>query len=200
MTAFALVARFASSLDASEETTTNGIARLRPKSELSSDCFGFPQENFHRNNCIKCTHGTSPAIPVSVGDAAIDFTLHDLADIPHTLSHMLQDKPVVLIWGMYTCPAYQVRHTLQPAQPSRRGARRALPSFLREGPARAVRSRRWRRARGPGRTCGGLAAASLPPCCGAPPVFGRPLTPSSPLRARLSPTSRFAGYGHDVPV
>lgn len=114
MTAFALVARFASSLDASEETSTNGIARLRPKSELSTDCFGFPQENFHRNNCIKCTHGTSPAIPVSVGDAAIDFTLHDLAGIPHTLSHMLQEKPVVLIWGMYTCPAYQGMGTTYP--------------------------------------------------------------------------------------
>ena len=141
MTAFALVARFASSLDASEETSTNGIARLRPKSELSTDCFGFPQENFHRNNCIKCTHGTSPAIPVSVGDAAIDFTLHDLAGIPHTLSHMLQEKPVVLIWGMYTCPAYQVRHARPSHPPAPRAARRALPRTP-EGGAGARRRRR----------------------------------------------------------
>ncbi len=198
MTAFALVARFASSLDASEETSTNGIARLRPKSELSTDCFGFPQENFHRNNCIKCTHGTSPAIPVSVGDAAIDFTLHDLAGIPHTLSHMLQEKPVVLIWGMYTCPAYQVRHA-RPSHPSRAPqcrAARAPPELLREGrrPARAVCRPPRPLGAAPGRACGG---PHRPP----PSRFARSLVSVvlslPPLR---DSAPRFAGYGHDVPV
>mmetsp|Transcript_7615 Transcript_7615/g.9906 ORF Transcript_7615/g.9906 Transcript_7615/m.9906 type:complete len:231 (+) Transcript_7615:323-1015(+) len=38
---------------------------------------------------------------------AIDFSLHDLSGKPYSLSELLEEKPVVLIWGMYTCPAYQ---------------------------------------------------------------------------------------------
>jgi peroxiredoxin len=43
------------------------------------------------------------------GDAAIDFELRDIEGRAYRLSELLKDKPVVMIWGMYTCPAFQVR-------------------------------------------------------------------------------------------
>jgi hypothetical protein len=101
MMALAVVTSFASSAD-------SPAAKLRPQTEQTSDCYDFPQKNFHRDNCVKATYGASPAIPMGEGEAAIDFTLHDLAGTPHTLSHMLESKPVLLVWGMWTCPAYQV--------------------------------------------------------------------------------------------
>lgn len=101
MMALAVVTSFASSAD-------SPAAKLRPQTEQTSDCYDFPQKNFHRDNCVKAKYGASPAIPMGEGEAAIDFTLHDLAGTPHTLSHMLESKPVLLVWGMWTCPAYQV--------------------------------------------------------------------------------------------
>lgn len=44
---------------------------------------------------------------VSAGDTAIDFTLPDIDGNLVTLSTLLSEKPVVLIWGMHTCPAFQ---------------------------------------------------------------------------------------------
>ncbi|CAM9479034.1 unnamed protein product [Choristocarpus tenellus] len=81
---------------------------LRPQSELQSNCFNFPEDNFSPSNCVKCEYGTSPYFPLRVGDRAIDFTLHDLTGQPWNLAEALSEgKPVVLIWGMFTCPAYQ---------------------------------------------------------------------------------------------
>lgn len=82
---------------------------LQPESELTHSCFGFPAKNFNRANCVKSAHGSSPhtAGGLAVGDAAYDFTLSDLAGASHTLSDLLAAKPVVLVWGMWTCPAYQ---------------------------------------------------------------------------------------------
>lgn len=47
---------------------------------------------------------------MDTGDTAIDFTLHDLAGTAWNLKHALEKgngKPVILIMGMATCPAYQ---------------------------------------------------------------------------------------------
>ena len=84
-------------------------AELHPESDLSTECFNFPEKNFNRKNCIKDTYGTSPytAGGLVEGDMAFDFTLYDLNGDSHTLSKMLEEKPVVLIWGMYTCPAFE---------------------------------------------------------------------------------------------
>lgn len=91
-------------------------ASLRDESELTNSCFGFPQMTFHRKNCVKDTHGASPytAGGLSVGDSAYDFTLKDIDGNPHKLSNLIAQKPVVLIWGMYTCPAYQGLGTSAP--------------------------------------------------------------------------------------
>lgn len=38
--------------------------------------------------------------------SAIDFTLSDPDGKDYTLSTLLKTKPVLMIWGHYTCPAY----------------------------------------------------------------------------------------------
>lgn len=89
-----------------------GLARaeLRPQSDLTSDCYNFPKNNFDAYNSIKGVYGTSPHMPLETGADAIDFTLHDLQGNSWNLGEQLkagEGKPVVLIWGMSTCPAYQ---------------------------------------------------------------------------------------------
>jgi hypothetical protein len=83
------------------------LSKLKAESELSTDCYGFPQRSFSRQNCVKCTYGTSPHVPVSVGDGVTDFTLPNIDGTYTTLSDVLVEKPVVLVWGMWTCPAFQ---------------------------------------------------------------------------------------------
>jgi hypothetical protein len=82
---------------------------LQAESELTHSCFNFPVKNFNRANCVKSAYGASPhtAGGLAEGDSAFDFTLSDLSGTSHTLSALLKDKPVVLVWGMWTCPAYQ---------------------------------------------------------------------------------------------
>jgi len=108
--AFRLVAAFALLSAATS-------VELKDSSELTHNCFDFPTTNFNRENCIKCTYGKSPrtAGGLAVDDSAIDFTLYDLDGTGHTLSTILESgKPVVMIWGMWTCPAYQGLGTSYP--------------------------------------------------------------------------------------
>lgn len=83
---------------------------LRPESELSSNCFNFPQRNFDVRNCIRGINGgNTPYLPMDSGVDAIDFTLHDMRGQRWNLGDTLKEKglPVVIIWGMFTCPAFQ---------------------------------------------------------------------------------------------
>eukprot|EP00904_Undaria_pinnatifida_P008240 jgi/Undpi1/4546/HiC_scaffold_18.g07900.m1 len=83
---------------------------LRPQSELTSNCFNFPEDDFDRANCIAAINdGNTPYLPMSVGDDAIDFTLHDLDGEAWNLGETLEatEMPVVMIWGMLTCPGFQ---------------------------------------------------------------------------------------------
>lgn len=90
-------------------------AELQPQSELSSNCFNFPANNFDPTNSIRGTYGTTPYFPIKVGDDAIDFTLHDIDGQPWNLAQALADGlPVVMIWGMFTCPAWQGMGTSPP--------------------------------------------------------------------------------------
>lgn len=95
---------------------SSAMADLQPASELSNNCFDFPTTSFNRENCVKCTYGTSPQTggALDVGDSAIDFTLYDVDGEEYTLSTMIAEKPVVLVWGMWTCPAYQGMGTSYP--------------------------------------------------------------------------------------
>ena len=85
-------------------------AILRPMYELETNCYNFPEEKFDRHNNVRFYHGSSPYLPVAQGERAIDFSLYDVHGVKHTLSEILlhnRGKPVVLLFGMYTCPAFQ---------------------------------------------------------------------------------------------
>ena len=83
---------------------------LRPESDLSSNCFNFPEDMFTRDSCIiAINNGNTPYLPMTAGDYAIDFTLHDLDGERWNLGETLRAtaKPVVMVWGMLTCPGFQ---------------------------------------------------------------------------------------------
>lgn len=80
---------------------------LRNESELTTHCYNFPAKDFGKVNNVKTVHGSSPALILKVGDLAIDFTVPTSAGELINLATLLSEKPVVLIWGHYTCPAWQ---------------------------------------------------------------------------------------------
>lgn len=80
---------------------------LRDSSELTSHCYHFPSQDFGKDNSVKSMYGSSPHLLVSVGDLAIDFTLPKVDGTLVTLSDLLKDKAVLIVWGHYTCPAFQ---------------------------------------------------------------------------------------------
>ncbi|CAN0374315.1 unnamed protein product, partial [Hapterophycus canaliculatus] len=78
--------------------------------ELVTNCFNFPEDAFGYGNSVKSTYGASPHLMRDLGDLAVDFTLHDTDGTPWNLGSALEageGKPVVIIIGMSTCPAYQ---------------------------------------------------------------------------------------------
>lgn len=85
-------------------------AELLPQTELVTNCFNFPEDEFGYGNSVKNTYGSSPHLMRDVGASAVDFTLHDTDGTPWNLGDSLEageGKPVVLVFGMSTCPAYQ---------------------------------------------------------------------------------------------
>lgn len=87
-----------------------GQQKLRPASELVSNCYNFPKESFDSFNNVKATYKSSPHLVMETGSPAIDFTLHDIDGNEWNLRQALQNgngKPVAIIWGMSTCPAYE---------------------------------------------------------------------------------------------
>ncbi|CAM9701828.1 unnamed protein product [Ectocarpus sp. 4 AP-2014] len=92
-------------------------AELRPESDLTSNCFDFPANNFDRENSIKAVNGgNAPYLPLTVGGDAVDFTLHDLEGRRWNLGETLERTglPVVMVWGMFTCPGFQGYGTYPP--------------------------------------------------------------------------------------
>lgn len=92
-------------------------ADLRPQADLTSNCFNFPERNFDRGSSIMAVNGgKTPYLPLETGSDAIDFTLHDLAGDPWSLRGALEEPglPVVMVFGMWTCPAFQGYGTSPP--------------------------------------------------------------------------------------
>lgn len=83
-------------------------SRLRPSTELVSARYGWPQVDFSPQNSVIGEFGTEPYLSLRAGDSAVDFCLEDEHGQPCQLSELLQARPVVLTFGMVTCPAYQV--------------------------------------------------------------------------------------------
>lgn len=83
---------------------------LLPETELSTNCYNFPEDNFGRHNSVKNSYGSSPHLMLEVGAPAVDFTLHDIDGTRWNLGEVLEaggGKPVILIFGMLSCPAYE---------------------------------------------------------------------------------------------
>jgi len=88
-------------------------SRLRPETELQGRQFGWPEHDFALDNCVRAEFGVEPWIHLLAGDAAVDFTLEDIRGGTVRLGDLLRERPVVLTYGMYSCPAYQISKTAE---------------------------------------------------------------------------------------
>ncbi len=78
-----------------------GVAGMSVQSDgLATQCLTFP---------VTATNFVRRSVKVALGDAAPDFTLKDIDGNEHTLSTLLEEKPVMMQTGSYTCPAYENR-------------------------------------------------------------------------------------------
>lgn len=84
----------AANVSCNEPGTTN---TLLPDSALVSGCYNWPNQPSSQNNN---TGGLR--ISVKAGEPAIDFTLKDINGKSHTLSALLETKPVLMVFGSYT--------------------------------------------------------------------------------------------------
>jgi len=76
-------------------------------SKLIGKCFNFPDSDFALDNSVNAYYPNDPTPLLPRGGFAVDFVLPDLDDETHQLRELLRTKPVVLIYGMATCPAFQ---------------------------------------------------------------------------------------------
>lgn len=78
---------------------------LRLESELTSNCFDFPRQNFDPQHSVQGVHGVTPYMLLEAGADAIDFTLHDLDGQAWRLSAAMEKGlPVILIWACSHVP------------------------------------------------------------------------------------------------
>ena len=73
-------------------------SELRPASKLEHNCYDPP---------YKASNHASVKVNGKRDQPATDFTLKDLDGKSTTLSDLLDDKPVLLVGGSYTCPRFQ---------------------------------------------------------------------------------------------
>jgi hypothetical protein len=62
---------------------------------LQSNCFNWPAEEFTADN-----HAQVQAM--AEGSLAVEFTLRDVDGVAYTLSDLLSEKPVLMVFGAYT--------------------------------------------------------------------------------------------------
>jgi hypothetical protein len=86
-------------------------SNLRSPDELTSTCYQFPERDFGKANNVRAMYGSSPKLIMNVGDVAIDFTLPSVYGEAINLGTLLEKKAAVLIWGHWTCPAFQGFHS-----------------------------------------------------------------------------------------
>lgn len=69
---------------------------LLAESLLTSGCLDWPETEFTpERHAVLETYGP-------VGERAIDFTLKDVAGVTHSLSSLLETRPVLLVLGSFT--------------------------------------------------------------------------------------------------
>jgi len=69
---------------------------LRAESELTTGCYEWPTPD------LKLPDAVGYAMPLAVGDRAIEFTLADTDGATHKLSRMLETRPVLVVFGAFT--------------------------------------------------------------------------------------------------
>jgi hypothetical protein len=84
---------------------------LRSSDELITSCYEFPEKDFGKANNVRSTYGSSPKLMLDVGDVAVNFTLRSVYNEVVNLGSLLEKRAVVLIWGHWTCPAFQGFHS-----------------------------------------------------------------------------------------
>ncbi len=72
---------------------------------LVTNCFNFPAVPFSKTNSV--VDGQEWNTRLVAGQRAVDFTLKDTAGQSHTLSKLLENGPVWLQTGSYSCPVYE---------------------------------------------------------------------------------------------
>lgn len=77
---------------------------LQGEHSLLTDCFGWPEASFSPENSVLSLYGQQPYLTRRTGDPAVDFTMKTIDGEVVNLKALLSTKPVVMIFGMYTCP------------------------------------------------------------------------------------------------
>jgi hypothetical protein len=72
-------------------------SELRAETDLSAGCFSWPDQVFTPSN----NAGTAQ-FGATAGEAAIDFTLKQPDGTKHSLSELLETKPVLMVFGSFT--------------------------------------------------------------------------------------------------
>ena len=80
---------------------------LRSEENLQSNCYNFPKDDFSNANCITQKYGFTPKVVAVESSEAVDFSLKTPTGELVSLSKVLADSPVLLLWGMATCPAFR---------------------------------------------------------------------------------------------
>jgi len=78
---------FAGTIDCGGGTVLSG--------ELESGCFNWPAEEFSTDNHAQVQ-------TIAEGSLAVEFTLKDVDGTAYTLSDLLAEKPVLMVFGAYT--------------------------------------------------------------------------------------------------
>lgn len=86
---------------AADEPVAEPGLRLRPESDLTRACHGWPSRRVNRRNHAQV------GLFLKEGEPAIDFTLRTPDGEPVHLAELLQTKPVLLLGGSYTCWVFQ---------------------------------------------------------------------------------------------
>merc|ERR1719198_232211 len=103
------------STDAASSTHKPPVHGSHPTSLLGVDslkgtCFGFPHKAFAEGNSITDLMPHDPTVWMKRGESAIDFVAMTSEEPASriALSQLLTEgKPVVVTYGMFTCPAFQ---------------------------------------------------------------------------------------------
>ena len=73
------------------------VSLLVPEAFLAPGCVNWPAEDFSQSH-----NAGNVRTSVAVGESAIDFTLRDPSGTPHSLSELLETKPVFMVFGAFT--------------------------------------------------------------------------------------------------